>query len=310
MKIGFFIKWPVEIFRQAGQIIGEAFYARAMCKELAKIPEVTSAGQYDPMTLPDTSVDVMIYMNDMLPVEGLAKKHVLYLQNGYEEGMDNVLARLRSAGYDGYAFISSNLLTLHQSQGYSGIYLPFGVDVDQFYPRVKTGIYDYDVAYAGNDIKGLERTVKYIYPAVYYNKFGLFGRWADGPSIYQQTLAQKCQGMIAREELPYLYSAAKINLNFTAQDQVNWGAMTDRPFQVMACKGFVITDYIPDSEKQLAQCLVVTEGGIDLINKIDYYLTKPREREEIAACGYQYVLNYATMQARVQTLYRYLREIC
>ena len=309
MKIGFFIKWPVEEFRQAGQVIGEAFYARSLCRQLAEFPKVTTAGQYDPMILPDTKLDVMVYMNDTEPFFELAEKHVLYLQNGYPEGMDKVLMRLRDTGFDGFAFISNRLMTVQKRQGYGGIYLPFGVDIDEFYPRMKVAEYDYEVAYAGNNIKGLERAVKYIYPAVYHH-FGLFGKWQSGPSLYQQILAKQCRGMIARENLPYLYSSAKINLNFTAEDQVNWEAMTDRPFQIMACKGLVMTDYVPESERELAQCLVVTKGEKDLSQKLDYYLTHDKERKEIAERGYQYVLTHATIQARARTLYRYLEEIC
>lgn len=125
----------------------------------------------------------MIYMNDNETKSELARKNVLYLQNGHNEGMDVALKRLRQLGYDGYIFISQKLLAVHESEGYKGIYLPFGVDLSLFNPKEKTEKYNYEVAYVGNDIKGSKRTMRYLYPALNYN-FGLFGAWENGRLMY------------------------------------------------------------------------------------------------------------------------------
>jgi len=300
VKIGLYTKCPMV---NPYLVFGEAHYASSICEELSQIPGVQSARCYDPYLRPHTKLDVMIHMNDTVPIPELAKKNILYLQNGYWEGMDAALMRLRPAGYDGYMFISKKLLDLHECQGYKGIYLPFGVDTKIFNPKIKKSKYDYEVSYAGNDIKGEIHTERYLLqPAMKYN-FGLFGNWT------QKNFAPISKGRLNYQELPFLYSSTTINLNFTMHDQVNWGAMTDRPFQVMACKGFLISDYVPGMEKELENCMIVTEGDLDIVEKIDYYLSRPKERKEIAEYGYQYVLNHATLQARVKTLYSYLQEI-
>jgi spore maturation protein CgeB len=308
VKIGFYLKWDIDHMYQNGWIIGEAYYFRSVCNELSKLPGVEFARQYDLVTRPDTQLDVMIYVNDTEPIPSLAKKNVLYLQNGFGEGMDTILERLRPLGYDGYIFISKKLLSLHESQGYHGIYLPFGADLTKFCPKEADASYNYDVVFVGNDIKGHGRTMRYLSPMFNYN-FGLFGMWGDGDSFCQKIFSRICKGRLDYDKVPLLYSNAKISLNFTFPDQVNWGAMTDRPFQIMACKGFLISDYVPGFEDELRGCMIVTNGGLDIINKIDYYLSRTKERQEIADNGYQYVIKHASIQSRVGKLYNYLREI-
>lgn len=308
MKIGFYIKWDIADMYQNGWIIGDSYYFKSVCNELSKLPGVEFARVYDLVTRPDTQLDVMIYVNDTEPVPDLARKNILYLQNGFDEGMDTVLERLRSAGYDGYVFVSKKLLTLHESQGYHGIYLPFGVDLTKFYPRETDISSNYDVVFVGNDIKGFDRTLRYLAPMLNYN-YALFGMWPDGDSFYQKVFSRVCKGRLDYDKVPFLYSNAKISLNFTSPDQVNWGAMTDRPLQIMACKGFLISDYVPGFEDELQGCMVVTTGGLDLINKIDYYLSRTKERQEIAENGYQYVIKQASLQDRVRKLYSYLQAI-
>ncbi len=307
MKIGFYLKWDIVDMYKQGWVIGELYYFKSFCQELSQLPGV-EARIYDLVNHPAEQLDVMIYVNDTKPIPGLARKNVLYLQNGFGEGMDTILGRLRPAGYDGYILISKKLLALHESQGYHGIYLPFGVDLTKFYPRETDISCNYDVVFVGNDIKGFGRTMRYLSPMFNYN-YALFGKWPDGDSFFQKVFSGVSRGRLDYDEVPRLYSNAKISLNFTFPDQINWGAMTDRPFQIMACKGFVISDYVPGFEDELRGCMVITNGGLDLINKIDYYLSRPKERQEIANNGYQYVIKQASIKDRVNKLYSYLKEI-
>jgi spore maturation protein CgeB len=248
---------------------------------------------------------------------------VIYLQNGYTSGGDAVLRHLTGIGYDGFVLYSNKLLEIHKRSGGQGIYLPFGVDTELFYPRPVDPAYMFDCAYIGNDIKGKDRTELFIMPAVHYN-FGLFGNWCL-PGIkyrikqaiglvkpletYQICLGKVAQGKIPQEDVPKLYSSAKINLNCTIQDCVDMDVITLRTFEILACKGFLITDKVPAAEKLLQGCVVFTDGGKDLDDKIKYYLVHPEERMEIAERGYQYAIKYATIKARVNELYAYLTMI-
>jgi len=307
MTIGFAMKWP----KGMNHFVGEEWYAESLCRELRQMKGVQTVELYAPNSMPSAQLDVMIHLNETLPGP-FARKHVLYMQNFFPQGSNVILSYLQKAGYDGYIFVSNKLLELHRQAGYDGIHLPLAADTAIFQPKTQNPQFQYDVAYVGNDIKGEERTMRYIYPATKYN-FGLFGDWrAPWPpsfSNYRSLFSNTARGTITREEQASLYSNAKIVLNCTGQDSVNWDALNLRPFEVLACKGFLISDRIPSAEREFKDYIVFTDGGDDLIQKIDYYLARPKERREIAENGYQYVIRNATVQARAKQLFSYLQQI-
>lgn len=306
MRIGFFTKYDL---KNAPQIVGEELYAMSLCRELTKLPGVTSAEVFSPSFLPTIKLDVMIHLNDTVP-NLFAHKHILYMQNFYPEGSAGVLRRLHKAHFDGYAFFSEHLLDFHQSYGYSGIFLPLAVDTEIFHPTSESSRQKYDVVYVGNDIKSEERTMLYIYPAINFN-FGLFGNWNQRwhHRLYKYTLRNLSQGPVSREQAAILFSNAKIALNFTDTDSIIWDAMNLRFFEVLACKCFLISDMVPSAVRQLKDCVAFTYGGEDLIEKIKYYLDHPEERKAMAERGYQYVIQNATVSLRAKQLYDYLQKI-
>lgn len=323
MNIGFYIQWNIGSLNSNANVIGDELLSLSMIKYFNKISGV-SAGLYAPNYLPSERLDVMIYLNDTPPNYQLAAKHILYMQNAYSDvGGEIKLKQLVEKEYDGFIFYSNKLLKMHEKSGGEGIFLPFGVDTEEFYPRQKDPEYMFDCAYIGNDIKGKERTELYIMPALNYN-FGLYGNWPKitwkqhvkimlginkRPEAYQRRFARVSKGKIPQENVPKLYSSAKINLNCTAQDCVDMDVITLRTFEVLACKGFLITDRVLLAEKLLADCVVFTDGGKDLDDKIKYYLAHDKERNEIAERGYQFAVKNATIEERVKELYEYITKV-
>ena len=320
MKIGFCIKWPKGSLNSKTNVIGDELLAESMCRALLKNSNVDFCKLYAPNGLPDQKLDVMIYLNDNKPNHNWASIHVLYLQNGYGEGSENILRKLQQFDYNGYAFISERLLEIHKKDGYNGIFLPFGVDTNVFYLREREPKFTFDVAYVGNDIKGEYRTNKYLLPASKFD-FGLFGNWKIPRSRffiwrnwkkkpeYRKIFETISRGKIPQEKVPVLYSSVRINLNCTIQDCVDWDVITLRTYEVLACKGFLITDKIPVAEKTMKGCMVFTDGGEYLVEKIEYYLDHEKERQRIAQQGYDYVIKHATIDARMNELVKYLEEI-
>ena len=325
MKIGFYLKWPKgQFFKNGCNVIGDELYGESMCSVLLNSECVESAEVFAPNHLPKEKLDIMIYLNDTPPNTKWAKKHLLYLQNAYGEGSESVLENFQNAHYDGYAFISYKLLKIHENNGFNGIFLPFGVDLNNFYPREKKEIYEFDVAYVGNDIKGKIRTEKFLLPAINFN-FGLYGNWQNPDRLtkdklklwkakekipeYKKIFFSLSRGKIAQEEIPFLYSSAKINLNCTHQDCVDWDVITLRTFEVLACCGFLISDRVNIAEKKLSACIVITEGGEDLISKIEYYLYHPEERNRIAQKGFDYTTRFASIESRMTELLNYLHDL-
>ncbi|MFH2069161.1 MAG: glycosyltransferase [Candidatus Omnitrophota bacterium] len=315
MKIGFYICWNKGSLEGSGNVLGDELFAESMCRFLGRIKTVKNCKVYAPNDLPSGKLDLMVYLNDTPPNPGWAGKHLLYIQNARPEGADKFLREFHKLGYDGYAFVSSRLLEIHKKTGRDGIYLPFGVDTEFFYPRQQDRSYVFEVAYVGNDIKGEQRTLRYLYPAVDFN-FGLYGTWNSFRRFqfwknrpYQAKFFRISKGKIPQNDVPVLYSSAKINLNCTAQDCVDWDVITLRTLEVLACGGFLITDKVPMAEKELSDCVVFTEGGADLTEKIKYYLANAVERKRVSGNGYEYVLKRASLKVRMDALYRYVDSI-
>lgn len=323
MNIGLMMKWPKgSLSRQHGNVIGDELLGESLATAINNSVQGCTAQLYAPNHLPKDRLDVMVYLNDNHPNESFAKLHVLYLQNGgYGEHAKELLTRLYKNNYDGYVFFSNKLLELHRRNGFLGLFLPFGVDLDFFKPAIPAVQYSHDVAYVGNNIKGLVPTQKYISPALNFN-FGLYGNWAmsqhrlkfwknwdpRGRSMYRK-FSDISLGRIPQEDMPILYSSSKINLNCTLQDCIDWDVITLRTYEVLACKGFLISDIVPVAKKTLEGCVVFTKGGEHLSDQISYYLGRVKEREEIAQNGYEYVLKNASITARAKELCAYLEEI-
>ncbi|MBO4401968.1 MAG: glycosyltransferase [Selenomonadaceae bacterium] len=315
LKIGFYMKYAKHSLTSRGNVLGEEIYAETMCRLLKNSGFAGQAELYAPNYLPKSRQDIMIYLSDTPLVPEWADKHILYLQNGYADSKKQ-LEKLYSFGYDAYMFISDKLLDIHRGRSLKpGLFLPFGVDTSVFYPREHDERLKCDVAYVGNDIKGKERTLKFLYPAINFD-FALYGRWSLiypnevwKNERYQLKFAQKCRGKIPQEYVPVLYSTASINLNCTIQDLIDWDTITLRSWEVLACKGFLISDGSPHSVKNLSDYIVFTDGGYDLHKKIKYYLAHPEERKAYAERGYKYVLEHETIEARMKELIDFLSAL-
>jgi len=319
MKIGFYMRYKKGPFRSYKGMIGDELYAESMCKSLRKIKGVESVELYALNYKPKKKIDVMIYLNGTKPQDKWADKHVLYMQNFYPKGSNKMLRFFQKINYDGYIFISKKLLDMHKRKGYQGIFLPFGIDLDFFYPRKKDPNFEFEVAHVGNDTKGEYRTNKYLLPAKDF-KFGLFGCWKISKRqwlkrilglwrapYYKKVFINICKGKIPQEKVPVLYSNSKIILNCSNQGYADWDAITLRTFEVLACRGFLITDKVSIAEKILKGFVVFTDGGEDLKEKIKYYLNNEKERNKIAEKGHNYVIKHASIKSRMEELYKYLR---
>ena len=323
MNIGFYIKWDKHSLNSSGNVVGDELFAESLCKSINKQFKSIIAELYAPNHLPDKKLDVIIYLNDSPPNEKFSKYHFLYLQNGYEDNVDQIISRSLALGYDGYIFFSEMMKIIFDEKDTNiknSLFLPFGVDLDFFYPREINNHFNYDCAFIGNDIKGTESAVRYLFPAVEFN-FGLFGNWKierhkykiwknlKKLPPYKKVFQNISNGKIPQKCVPVLYSSAKINLNNTIRSCIDWDVITLRTYEVLACKGFLISDSVPIAEKTLKGCMVFTEGGKDLTEKIKYYLAHSKKRQEIAQNGYDYVLKYCSIDARVRELINHIQEV-
>lgn len=320
MNIGFMIQWPKgSLGKKYGNVIGDELLGESLSLAIKNIYPECKADLYAPNFLPKDKLDVMIYLNVITPVESYANSHVIYLQNGgLSEDAENLLNKLWKNNYDGYIFFSRKLLEIHQSLGGHGIFLPFGVDLNCFKPKELDLQYEHEVAYIGNDIKGEYVTMTYLYPALNFD-FGLYGNW-ELPKArfwknfgmlapYKKAFQKISKGKIPQNDVPTLYSSAKINLNCTLKDCVDWDVITLRTYEVLACRGFLISDIVPVAKELMNDCMIFTNGNDELKEQIAYYLSNSKERNRIANNGYEYVIKNASIEARAKELVDYIKVI-
>lgn len=324
MNIGFFIKWDkFSLSRSGGNVIGDELLGESLSKSIREIFPSIDAQVYAPNFQPSKVLDIAIYLNEGITKTAKAKKHLFYLQNGFPDKNYKFPTHTINSNYDGLICFSHLMLKKIQSAlSIPSCYLPFGVDVDFFKPQdydPKLDFLHFDVSYIGNDIKGEEATMRYLYPAIDFN-FGLFGNWKIQRSKlrfwrnfkklppYKKVFEQISRGKIPQEQVPYLYTHSKINLNFTLQSCIDWDVITLRTFEVLACQGFLISDKVPLAEKEMKDCMIFTDGNQDLKDKIAYFLKNSQERKEIAQSGYTYVKQHSSIQEKAKELIEFLQK--
>lgn len=329
MNIGFYVDYnKFSLDSKFRQVLGDELLIESLCRAIQKqFPDI-KAELYAPNYLPKEKLAVMFYLHNKLPCNDMARRHVLYIQNGerFSEDAEEVIRDRLKNGYDGCVFFSRRMQNIYQqieTKGAPSLYLPFGVDTDLFYPRSIEERYRFDCSYIGNDIKGTEATTKYLYPAKNFN-FGLFGTWnllllrncglkfwknmGWDAFRYKRAFSKISKGKIPQEDVPVLYSSSKINLNCTLQSCIDWDVITLRTYEVLACKGFLITDIVPSAKETMSDCMVFTTGGTDLTDKIKYYLAHDEERDAIAQRGYEHVKSCASIEVRARDLISYIKE--
>jgi hypothetical protein len=101
-------------------------------------------------------------------------------------------------------------------------------------------------------------------------------------------------------ELPNLYATAKINLNIFHVQCV--AAPNPRVYDVMACGGFLLTEYNPglEDEFEIDKDLAVFRTRDELREKAEYYLAHPEARMQIAARGQAVTLAKCGYHDRMQ----------
>ena len=85
---------------------------------------------------------------------------------------------------------------------------------------------------------------------------------------------------------PYKVAQSRINLNFTD------GGTSDRAYKIMSSGGFLLSEAWPGCPFEDGKEFISFDGVADLNTKIQYYLSRFEERQEIADNGWRSVQKY------------------
>lgn len=100
-------------------------------------------------------------------------------------------------------------------------------------------------------------------------------------------------------EMPVIFNQSKINLNITTKT-IQTG-ISQRVFDVLACKGFLISNYQEELFEFFTpgEDLEIFSSIEELNDKIAYYLAHDEERTKIALHGYDTVCKYHSVGRRI-----------
>ncbi len=158
-------------------------------------------------------------------------------------------------------------------------YVPHGFNPDLHFPTKQKILYN--AVFIGRNQAKNRNPQKYIYKIKNVKYFG-YG-WPGNFEIAEI------------DELSKLYNQAIVCPNFHGINQKgDFCMLNERIYQILACGGFQICDYIPGMEDFFEEnTLLWEEYPKEWVKKIKYYINHPMERHEYIQNGLKHVQRYS-----------------
>ena len=164
---------------------------------------------------------------------------------------------------------------------------------------------DIDILFVGNSRNVFRKIIKDLLPCKY--KVYIYG------SLWEKFIDSKYikGNNIPNNKLFKYYNRAKIILNDHWDDMKEKGFISNRIFDVSACKKFIITDEVRDLERVFGKSIVTYNGTReDLLNLIDKYINNKDLRDSKSQLAYEIVINNHTFEHRVEKIDQMLKKKC
>ncbi len=233
-------------------------------------------------------------------VESTGGYKILYMQNSFPKpnwpGTVGVFEQIKNR-YDEFIFTSDGLQKACKQN--NSLVLQFATDLDLFNKKEYNSIYDHNLCYVGNP-KSKIVTDRYLMAAkdmglvIYGNQLG----WNN----------ENCKGKISIADEAVAYSSSKICLNAHLEEHLEYGTYNFRIFNVLACGGFVMSDYSEKLEKEFKECIVFSDGNEDLRKKVKYYLDNQNETVKFRENGFSLIKEKHTFKHRMNDLINWLEK--
>ena len=184
-------------------------------------------------------------------------------------------------------------------------WLPFGCDLDVHCPMDLN--HDEKLQY-GRDLVFVGAYYPYRWE-ILKNLIGRYdiGIWGPGweQVAHEQYDKSIYPGPLNHTQWVKLYNATKIVIIIHYQDGITPSFQASpKVFEALACRSFVLVDTQRDVFKLFSSGkeLVGFDGNDDLNIKIEHFLSREEERREIAAAGYQVVIQRHSYRHRLKTI--------
>lgn len=273
---------------------GDELVARCWAKYLSRDKRVTFAD----LNGSKEDYDVSISFSHLLPSTPGYK--ILYMQNSFPKpnwpGTREVFQQVKK-NYN-HAIFPSEGCKKDCGGSDDALVCQFATDIELFSPREYSKDFDYNLCFVGNKIR-TDRINEQYMMSVKDKGLAIFGNPLGWQNEY-------CKGKISISDEAILYSSSKISLNAHLQEHLDYGTFNFRIFNILACGGFIISDYSEYLEKEFGDCIEFTDGYWDLRDKVDFYLNNPEERKKFRNIGIEKVKQKHTFEHRMSDLLNWL----
>lgn len=218
-----------------------------------------------------------------------------------------------AAAYDAYFTIDPSTVQQYRDKGLRHVlYLPFACNHNLYRPVQLTSKekarYGGDICFVGNWLKErqplLEALLGHdlrIWGPGWRKRLGgvsSWGRCIQGDGVYGQNVVK-------------VYNAARINLNIHAWMGQEQAGLNLRVFEIPACGGFLLTDYVRELDNYLVtgQEVAVFRNVTQLREAVEYYLNHEDQRLNLAQRAYQRACRGPSYVERMKQCLAYLTGI-
>ncbi|WP_347880498.1 CgeB family protein [Metabacillus flavus] len=173
-------------------------------------------------------------------------------------------------------------------------FFPFAMAKNIFNSKTDLNERPIDISFVGSRDPGYYQKRRIALKAI-KEKFSSSYKLSLNSSVFVNGLAEQ-------------YSKSKIVVNHTA-DTIK--SLNMRIFEGMGCGALVITDFVPGQDQLFRdqEHYVLFKNHAELLEKIDYYLTHPKEAQKIASAGHLHLLSSHTYEHRAHEIFRHIEEL-
>lgn len=281
---------------------GDYYFVKSMIKEFEKLGYNVRMQFLNQWDEDDGDIDIVIMLR------GLSK----YIPKDYHYNIMWNISHPNSITIDEYynydtAYIASeywaNEIRNKKINNYTKVETLLQCTDPEVFKPYSEEKFEYELLFVGNSRKVFRRAIKDIIPTKY--NLAVYGtNW----NIFIDKFYIKGEN-IPNDELYKHYSNAKITLNDHWDDMKEKGFISNRIFDVLASKGFVITDNVKDLEKYFGNSVIVYKGKSDLNEKLELYINNEHLRQLKIDEAYNIVINNHTFKNRIQIIYNNIKRV-
>lgn len=282
----------ITTINNGANVQGDEMVARSWAKYLTRDPSINLVD----INGFNNNYDVTISFSPLIK-NNMQGYKILYLQNVFPKpswpGTIEIYNQVKKE-YDAFIFPSQGL----KDRCGDGLVCQFAVDPELFYPKSIDNNFQHNLCFVGNNIRNKNISEQFLF-CVKNKGLVIYGNPAGWNSSY-------CKGKISIEDEATLYSSAQICLNAHIDEHLEYGSYNFRIFNILACKGFIISDKSKFLTDEFDKCMEFTDGYDDLISKVEFYLENPDETLKYREFGYNHVLSKHTFKHRVSDILKWL----